>query len=83
MEWEIREIDAWGNKQDGYEWNTSYHVGDYTSDAKDQKRAFVHQLNRHGIFFKLNRTVIVDDGDILEVRDRKTTEPLYAAIPSC
>jgi len=48
MEWEIREIDAWGNKQDGYEWNTSYHVGDYTSDAKDQKRALRTSLTGTG-----------------------------------
>ena len=81
MEWEIREVEAWGNKEDGYEWNTSYHICGYVSNAKNERRAFVRQLNKRGIYFKRNRTVIVDSGDILEICDRATLEPLYAAIP--
>ena len=81
MKFEIREIDAWMDC-DGWTWNSSYHIGEFTTNAKNEKRAFTNALARiAGIRFKLNRTIIYDDGDIIEIQDRKTHEPLFAAIP--
>lgn len=80
MKFEVREIEAWMDC-DGWTWNSSYHMGEFSTNAKNEKRAFCRFLNKHGIFFKLNRTIIDFDGDIYEIRDRKTKEPLYAAIP--
>lgn len=78
---DVREIDAW-NGPEGWTWNESYHIGTMSTAAKDEKRAFSAFLARHGIKFKPNRTRIIDDGEILEIQDRKTQEPLYAAIPN-
>ena len=77
---EVREIDALRD-DDGWIWNTSYHVGEFTTRAKDGKRAFCAYLKRRGVVFKVNRTLIDYDGDVYEIVDRKTKEPLYAAIP--
>lgn len=80
---EIREIDGW-MYDDNWIWNTSYFIGHMKTSAKDEKRAFARYLNKHGIYFKKNRTIIdvQDGGSILEVQDRKTKEPLYVAIYS-
>jgi hypothetical protein len=78
--YEIRQIEAWMDG-DGWYWNTSYHLGEMKTKAKDEKKAFTNWLRNHGITFKKNRTRIYFDGDIYEIVDRKTGEPLFAAIP--
>lgn len=81
--YDVRQIDAWGNKIDGYEWNTSYFLGTLETSAANEKRAFTRYLkNKHGIVFKKNRTRIEYDGSVYEIVDRKTGEPLFAMIPS-
>ena len=81
--YEVSQLDAWGNKTDGYEWNTSYYLGTLETSAANEKRAFTRYLkNKHGIVFKKNRTRIEYDGSsIYEIVDRKTKEPLFIAIP--
>lgn len=82
FKFEIRGIDAFNYGADGWTWNTSYHVGDMETSAKNKKRAFTRWLkNRKGITFKPNRTLIEYDGDVYTIIDRKTKEPLFAAIP--
>lgn len=80
MKYEVRQIDAW-NSPDGWTYNDSWHVGEFRTNARNEKRAFTNFLKRHGIVFKKNRTRIEYDGDIYEIQDRKTREPLFAAIP--
>lgn len=84
MKYEIRQIDAW-NSPEGWTWNESFHIGEFHSNAKTNKawkRTFTKALQHMGITFKLNRTLIdCQDGEILEIQDRKTKEPLFAAIP--
>lgn len=82
MKYEVREIDAWMDA-DGWAWNTSYFLGTFETRAKDEKRAFCNYLKKtRGIVFKKNRTRIFWDGDVYEICDRKTGEPLFAAIPA-
>ena len=78
---EIREIDAIMDV-DGWAWNTSYYLGEMQTSAQDEKRAFSAWLKKYaGITFKPNRTIISDDGgEVYEILDRKTKEPLFAAI---
>lgn len=80
MKYEVRQIDAW-NSPDGWTYNESWHVGEFRTNARNEKRALTNFLKRHGIVFKKNRTRIEYDGDIYEIQDRKTGEPLFAAIP--
>ena len=78
--YEVRQIDAWWY-DDGWTMNDSWKLGEFQTSAKSHKRAFVRYLNKKGISFKLNRTLVEYDGDCYEVVDRKTKEPLFIAIP--
>ncbi len=49
--------------------------------AADVPRAFRHALRRLGVSFYPGRTVTEYDGDLYEIIDRKTGEPLFVAIP--
>ena len=82
FKFEIREIDALNyGEEEGWIWNTSYHMGDMVTSAKNEKRAFTSWMKNHaGITFKPNRTLIEYDGDVYTIIDRKTKEPLFAAI---
>lgn len=80
--YDVREIDAWSDLESGWTWNASYHIGTMETAAEDVRRALTAYLKRRGIVFKLNRTIIYDDGSVIEIQDRKTKEPLYAAIPN-
>ena len=79
IKFEIRQLDAW-IYDDEWTINTSYNLGTMATKG-DEKRAFVRFLNRMGIFFKRNRTLIDFDGDCYTIIDRKTKEPLFIAIP--
>lgn len=80
--YDVREIDAWSDHESGWTWNASYHIGTMETAAEDVRRALTAYLKRRGIVFKLNRTIIYDDGSVIEIQDRRTKEPLYAAIPN-
>ena len=77
--YEIRQVDAY-QYDDQWVWNTSCQMGELKTQG-DAKRAFVRHLHKQGISFKKNRTRIEFDGDVYEITDRKTGEPLFAAIP--
>lgn len=76
----VYQVDAW-KYDDDWSVNDSFFVGDFLTSAKDHKRAFIDYLRRRGISFKLNRTLIEDDGSCFTVVDRKTKEPLFIAAP--
>ena len=83
--YEIREIDALAEYDNTEEtpswiWNTSYRLGEFTT-AGDVPRAFRRALAKMGIQFYRGRTVPEYDGNVYEIVDRATHEPLFAAIP--
>lgn len=87
--YEVREIDALAEYDDpddpeetpAWIWNTSYRLGEFTT-AGDPARALRRYLKQHhGITFYRGRTVTEYDGDVYEICDRATREPLFAAIP--
>ena len=80
MKFEIRQIDAW---PDGEAWtyNESFHVGEFSTKAKNIKRAFCRALHGLGVVFYRGRVVVVDEGDLFEIQTRKNGEPLFVAIP--
>ena len=81
ISFEIRQLDAWGNAEEGYEINTSYLLGTMATKAQNERKAFTDWLRKHcGIIFKKNRTLIEFDGDCYTIIDRKTKEPLFIAI---
>lgn len=85
--YDVRQVDAWSEPDPdaagaAWTWNESWSLGTMET-AADPRRALPAYLRRkHGIIFKKNRTRIIDDGSIYEIQDRKTQEPLFAAIPN-
>ena len=78
---DVRQVDSWFY-DNSWIYNASYHLFDFETSAKDEKRAFVHALNKRGIYFKKGRTRINSDFDVIEITDRKSGEILFAAIPA-
>lgn len=86
--YEVRKIDAlaeYGDHEDPEEeptwiWNTSYNLGEFTT-AGDVPRAFRRALDKLGVSFYRGKTRTEYDGDVYEIVDRATGEPLFAAIP--
>lgn len=86
MRYEIREIDAWGNEIDGYEYNQTFFMGyiDIKSDIKDINSAFKRHLkSKFNISFVPHKTMIVFNSDFTyEIIAKSTLEPLYIFIPT-
>lgn len=82
--YEVRKIEAWGNKEDGYEYNNSFFIGyfDTTANTKNLNVAFRNYLkSKHNIMFKAHKTIIQRDGLCYQIVAQKTLEPLYDFIP--
>lgn len=79
--YEIRQIDALPYDENDWIYNTTYYIGKFKTTAKDTKRAFLHALHKLGIKCNRGKCRVVYDGDVYEVQDRKTLEPLFLAIP--
>lgn len=79
--YDIRQVDAWCY-DDEWVYNNTFHLGTFTTAAKDTARAFRRAIARMGIeFIHPHQTVTVYDGDVYEIIDRKTGEPIFCAIP--
>ena len=80
MKFEIKQIDAWPDGE-GWTYNESFRIGEFSTKAKNIKQAFCRALHGLGVVFYRGRVVVVDDGDFLEIQNRKNGEPLFVAIP--
>ena len=79
--YEIRQIDALPEGENGWIWNTSYKLSTMVTSGDPRKALPRHLARNHGVKFMRGRTRIVYDGDVYEIQDRKTGEPLFAALP--
>ena len=78
--WEIRQIDAIAY-DDGWTYNESYHLGEMKTSNKNLHKAFTNWLrNTKGIQFRKGTIRIEDQSDMLEIQERKSGRPLFAAI---
>ena len=81
---EVREVEAWAEPEGGWTWNNSFHIGEFETSAETNhgiKTAFRRYLRKkYGIIFRPYLTIIEDTGDIMELQDRKTKEPLFSAL---
>jgi hypothetical protein len=78
---EVRQVDAWGNGDDGWEYNETWHLFDFTARSGNEKRSLRRALNRHGITLTPRCKTYSPDGDMLEVVEIRTQKPLFCAIP--
>ena len=78
--WEIRQIDSIAY-DDGWTYNESWHLGEMKTSSKHLHKAFTNWLrNTRGIRFRTGTIRIEDQGDLLEIQERKSGRPLFVAI---
>ena len=76
---QVRQVDAWFDGE-GWYYNNVWNMGEFTTKAKDERKALTRFLRKRGIVFQKNRTRIEFDGDNYTVVDRATGEPLFDAL---
>ena len=69
--YEIRQIEACYDIDSLWTWNDSYHIGNFSTNANNHKRAFLNALHNLGIVCKRGKCRVYDYGDIMELQDRK------------
>ena len=79
----ILSIDAWGNKEDGYQWNNWFTVGTIdkaTFEKLDTYKKVLVYMRREGYITTGNKRLayVYDDQYNLVICDKKTDRPLYA-----
>lgn len=83
--YEVKQIDAWMGPDNEWYWNDVYNLGILTTTADTEqglKKAFRMFLRNHAGILLNSCGIRYDyDGDILEIHDRFTDEPLLAMIP--
>jgi hypothetical protein len=76
--YKVLSIDAWGNPDEGYEWNNWFNVGNVTLDIDANKQAILEAMHKAGFITNATGGDVDDDGYNLVIVDKATTEPLFA-----
>ncbi len=78
----VLSIDAWGNEEDGYDWNAWYNVGEIDKETFESLKTdsdFIQWfINNDYIFNFPDRVYIEDDQYNIVICNKETGEPLYA-----
>lgn len=76
----VLSIDAWGNPEEGYEWNQWFHIGSIDLDLEDPSENIMQLMIDKGYLNDKAKTLgeIEDDGYNLVVLNKETREPLIA-----
>ena len=76
----VLSIDAWGNLEDGYEWNQWFNVGTIDLDLDAEDRQIIQAMVNAGYLTQQGLDVcdIEDDNYNLVIVDRETREPVLA-----
>lgn len=79
---ELRGIDAWRDEDGGWTWNDSWVIEDgiYILESELTPRKILRYLRQWGYLTESSkgRVQVVNDGDIIEILDKNTGEPLLA-----
>jgi hypothetical protein len=77
----VLSIDAWGNQEDGYDWNSWHKVGMIDLDLNlDADRDIIRAMVSAGYLTATGLDVcdIDDDGFNIVIVDKETREPVFA-----
>ena len=76
----VLSIDAWGNLEDGYEWNQWFNVGSIDLDLDAEDRQIIQAMVNAGYLtaLALESAEVEDDDYNLVIVDRETREPVFA-----
>lgn len=79
----VLSIDAWGNKQDGYDWNNWHNVGtisklDFEALKTDKQIAQWFMDNGFTTTSDMRQITIEDDQHNIVICEKKSGQPLFA-----
>lgn len=76
----VLSIDAWGNQEDGYEWNQWFNVGSIDIDLDAENRDIIRAMVNAGYLtaLALESAAVEDDGFNIVIIDKETREPVFA-----
>jgi hypothetical protein len=76
----VLSIDAWGNLEDGYDWNQWFNVGSIDLDLDAENRDIIRAMVNAGYLtaLALESAEVEDDDYNLVIVDRETREPVFA-----
>jgi hypothetical protein len=76
--YKVLSIDAWGNEDDGYEWNQWFDAGTIDLADLNDNDAIIWAMYKNDFINSVNGADIEDDGYNVVIVDEKTREPLFA-----
>jgi hypothetical protein len=76
--YKVLSIDAWGNAEDGFEWNQWFNAGVIELDGIEDDDWVLCQMQEHGFIDDASKADIEDDQFNLVVVDKITREPVFA-----
>ena len=71
-------IDAWGNQEEGYEWNAWYNAGTIDLDIDDSFISILSRMESENFIQQASKCDIEDDQYNLVIVNKNTREPLFA-----
>ena len=78
----VLSIDAWGNEEDGWEWNAWYTVGEIdkeTFESLETDSDFIQWFIDNDYILNLPNCVYINDDQYnVVICDKETNEPLFA-----
>jgi hypothetical protein len=76
----VLSIDAWGNLEDGYDWNQWFNVGSIDIDLDAEDRDIIRAMVDAGYLTSaaLESAAVEDDGFNIVILDKETREPVFA-----
>jgi hypothetical protein len=76
----VLSIDAWGNQDDGYDWNQWFNVGTIDIDLDAENRELIQAMINAGYLkpASIDLAAVEDDGYNIVIVDKETREPVFA-----
>jgi hypothetical protein len=76
--YKVLSIDAWGNPDEGYEWNQWFNAGEIKLASIEDDDMILRELQDQGFITDASKGDIEDDQYNLVVVDKVTREPIFA-----
>lgn len=78
MKFQVLSIDAWGNQEEGYDWNNWFKVGFIDLSLKDTNQEIIEKMYVNGFITNTTGGEVEDDGHNWVIVDKKTRAPVFA-----
>lgn len=76
--YKVLSIDAWGNEEEGYEWNQWFNAGTIDLDINSSYDEILRLMESEGFITDASKGDIMDDQYNLVIVDKETREPIFA-----